>query len=299
MPNNTLSHVSPTYARPNRRPGHLMEDAAGRPASRPAAHPHHAVDVVRDPSARRGLAGLLTLALALVVAAGTLGVRTWQVGAALGSALFPVEDIVELAAVAVGTAVAGWAGLHALIALACVLAGHRGTRWAAGERAVARNAPAVVRRLAQAAAGAGIGLALTAPTAMALPGWGTGAAGSADRPVVAVELGWQPTDDVPGDRGGAGEGAPDRSASPRPGPAPERSSLVNRGVLAGTERTPVVVVEPGDTLWAIAADRLAAGRAATHPSDVAAAVNRWHRANRQVLGGNPDLIRPGMVLRQP
>ncbi|WP_129785708.1 LysM peptidoglycan-binding domain-containing protein [Promicromonospora panici] len=249
--------------------------------------------------ARRGLAGLLTLTLALVAAAGALGIRTWQVGAALGSALFPVEDIVELAAVAVGTVAAGWTGLHALIALACVLAGRRGVRWAAGERAVARNAPAVVRRFARAAAGAGIGLALTTPTAMALPGWGTGAAASADRPVVAVELGWQPTDDVPGDRGAAGESAPGRSTSPRSGPAPERSSLVNRGVRAGTERAPLVVVEPGDTLWAIAADRLTAERAATHPSDVAAAVNRWHHTNRQVLGGNPDLIRPGMVLRQP
>ncbi|MFC8800353.1 hypothetical protein ACFT2C_21670 [Promicromonospora sp. NPDC057138] len=258
-------------------------------------------NAVLDQGARRGLAGLLALGLALVAAAGTLGGRTWQVGAALGSALFPVEDIVELAAVAVGTVVAGWTGLHALIALACVLAGRRGRRWAAGERAVARHAPAVVRRLARAAAGAGIGLALTVPTAMALPGWGTGPATSTDHPVVAVELGWQPTNGAAGDRAATGGRIPDRSMSPRSGVAPERPSLVNRGLKAGTQRDPVVVVEPGDTLWAIAADRLAIEQAALDPSDaeVAAAVTRWHLANRPVLGTNPDLIRPGMVLRQP
>jgi hypothetical protein len=241
----------------------------------------HAGTVVPAQGTWRGFAGLLAFGLALVAAAGTLGVRTWQVGAALGSALFPVEDIVELAAVTVGTVVAGWAGLHALIALACVLAGRRGRRWAAGERAVAQHAPAVVRRLARAAAGAGIGLALTAPTAMALPGWGTGGAATdrpADGPVVVVELGWQPTDG-----------------------APERSSLVNRGLRVGMERRPLVVVEPGDTLWAIAADRLATERAPADPSDVdvAAAVTRWHQANRQALGANPDLIHPGTVLHQP
>lgn len=231
---------------------------------------HH---VPRHEGSRRSLAGLLALGLVLVGAAAALGVRAWQVGSGLGSALFPVEGIVELAAVAVGTVIAARTGLHALVALACVLAGRRGRRWAAGERAVARHAPAVVRRLARAAAGAGIGLALTAPTAMALPGWGAGAAASVERPVPAVELGWQPT--------------------------PERSSLVNRGLRAGTDRPGLVVVEPGDTLWAIAAERLAAEHAPARTADVAAAVDRWHRANQQTLGGNPDLIHPGMVLRRP
>jgi hypothetical protein len=301
MPNNTISHAAPTRALTNRAPHHQPDGVLGSPERRPPVNREHAGNTVPAQGTRRGLVGLLTFGLALVAAAGALGARTWQVGAALGSALFPVEDIVELAAVAVGTVVAGWTGLHALIALACVLAGRRGRRWAAGERAVARHAPAVVRRLARAAAGAGIGLALTAPTAMALPGWGAGAATSSDHPVVAVELGWQPTDGVPDDGKAAGEQAQDRSASPRSSSAPERSSLVNRGLRAGMERTPLVVVEPGDTLWAIAADRLDPERAAADPADaeVAAAVSRWHQANRKVLGANPDLIHPGTVLHQP
>ncbi|MFD2796958.1 LysM peptidoglycan-binding domain-containing protein [Promicromonospora vindobonensis] len=248
----------------------------------------------------RALAGLLALTSALVAASGVLGVRTWHLGSALGSALFPIEDIVELAAVAGGTVLAGWSGLHALVALACVIADRRGVRWAAGERAVARHAPAVVRRLARAAAGAGLGLALATPTAMALPDRGPGAITSAgDGPVVVLDLGWQPThvtaDQDPADR------APDRSASSRPGPAPERSALVNRGLRTGTTREPLVVVEPGDTLWAIAADHLADERTGTESSDaeIAAAVTRWHDANRQVLGADPDLILPGTVLHEP
>lgn len=289
MSNNTLSHITTPRALANRRPSPPAPSAAGHPGS-----------AVPGRGTWRGLAGLLGLGLVLVVAAGVLGVRTWQVGAGLGAALFPVEDIVELAVVAFGTVVAGRAGLHALVALTCVLAGHRGRRWAAGERAVARHAPAVVRRLARVAAGAGIGLALTAPTAMALPGGGTAAATSTDHPAVVVELGWQPTDGMTGDRAAAREDASGRTTRPRPAPAPERSMLVNRGPRAGADRASLVVVEPGDTLWAIAAGRLASGSTAAPPAaDVAAAVTRWHQANRQVLGANPDLIRPGMVLREP
>jgi hypothetical protein len=255
------------------------------------------------PSARvrRGLTGLLTLAIVFTGAAGALGTRTWQVGSDLGAALFPVEDIVELTAVAAGTIVAGWVSLHALLALACVVAGRWGPRWAAGERAVALHAPALVRRLARAAAGAGVGLALAVPTAMASD-QATGTDPSADGgTAVVLDLGWQPTGRLGADEGRAVTRGADRAAASNQGPRPERLSLVNRGQRTGTGREPLVVVEPGDTLWAIAADRLASEQASEPLSDaeIAAAVTRWHHANRQTLGTNPDLIRPGMVLRQP
>lgn len=245
----------------------------------------------------RGLLALLAVGTALVAACGVLGTRTWQVGSGLGAALFPVEDVVELAAVAVGTAVAGWTGAHALLALACVLAGRRGTRWAAAERTVARHAPAVVRRLARAAAGAGLGLALTAPTAMALPE-SVGVPAADAGPAVVLDLGWRATSTVSGEP----TGRPGPSVASDAEPAPERASLVDQGRRAGAGREPVVV-EAGDTLWAIAADDLAADL----PSDgggpsnaeIAETVDRWHEANRQVLGTDPDLIRPGTVLHQP
>ncbi|MFD7307613.1 hypothetical protein [Promicromonospora sp. NPDC059942] len=253
----------------------------------------------------RGLLGLLAVATALVATCGVLGIRTWQVGSGLGAALFPVEDVVELATVAVGTAVAGWTGVHALLALACVLADRRGRRWAAAERTVARHAPAVIRRLARVAAGAGLGLALTAPTAMALP---TGGVPAADEgPAVVLDLGWRPTSTVDGeptgrpDRAAASDASDASDAGSTPERGSEQASLVDRGRHTGVGREPVVV-EAGDTLWAIAADGLAAdGLAADGPSDaeVADAVVRWYDANRQVLGPDPDLIRPGTVLHQP
>lgn len=252
-------------------------------------------------SARRGLTGLLALAVAFTGAAIALGIRTWRVGSALGAALFPVEDIVELMAVAAGTVVAGWVGLHAFLALACVVVGRWGPRWAAGERAVALHAPAVVRRLARAAAGAGVGLALTVPTAMASDlDSRKGSFADGDTAVV-LDLGWQPTERQAADQDRTGARAVDRSASSNQRPRPERLSLVNRGQHTGAGREPLVVVEPGDTLWAIAAGKLPSEQAGTPLADaeIAAAVTRWHHANRQALGANPDLIRPGMVLRQP
>lgn len=54
-------------------------------------------------------------------------------------------------------------------------------------------------------------------------------------------------------------------------------------------------VLPGETLWSIAADRL-------HTQDVRRIARYWpriHRANRDVLGSNPNLIHPGQVLELP
>jgi hypothetical protein len=296
MSNHTLAQASAAYGAKNRQAG----PDRSAPTTASSRHPAVTGRAGGSGSALRGLIGLPALTGALLAASGGLGVRTWHLGSGLGPALFPIEDIVELAAVACGTAVAGWSGLHALVALACVIADRRGRRWAAGERAVARHAPAVVRRLARAAAGAGLGIALATPTAMALPDRDPGAITSAgDGSVVVLDLGWQPThvsaDQDPADR------APGRSTSPSRRPAPERTALVNRGLRAGATREPLVVVEPGDTLWAIAADHVADDRTGSDPSDgeIAAAVTRWHDANRQVLGTNPDLIRPGTVLHQP
>lgn len=259
MSNQALTHAPAVYGAKNRQPG----------TARPGA-------------GRTGLTGLLVLGGTLGLASAVLGARTWQVGADLGANLFPVQDIVELLAVAIGTVAAGWVALHALVALACVVVSQHGLRWAAGERAVARHAPAVVRRLARAAAGAGLGLALAAPTAIALPDRDAGpaTAGNTDdtRPAVVLDLRWEPTT---------------RTAS-------------KQSPRAGAARESRVAVEPGDTLWAIAAAGLTSvqggsGQAHPAPSDaeIAAAVTRWHQANREVLGANPDLIRPGTVLRRP
>ena len=82
-------------------------------------------------------------------------------------------------------------------------------------------------------------------------------------------------------------GTPARSAPPDP-----------RG---GRPPAPVehVVVQPGDTLWSIAATALArADRPTTAPA-VARAWPTWWAANREVIGDDPDLILPGTSLVAP
>jgi hypothetical protein len=59
------------------------------------------------------------------------------------------------------------------------------------------------------------------------------------------------------------------------------------------------VVVPGDCLWRIAEDRLVEGGLQPSDADVADAVDRWWTTNADVIGPDPDLIRPGQVLLAP
>jgi len=56
-------------------------------------------------------------------------------------------------------------------------------------------------------------------------------------------------------------------------------------------------VEPGDTLWDIAAARLAP--AERSPANVHRYWPEVYRANRPAIGADPDLIRPGTRLVVP
>lgn len=57
-----------------------------------------------------------------------------------------------------------------------------------------------------------------------------------------------------------------------------------------------IVVRPGDTLWAVAARALPPGAT---DAQIAAACARWHAANRDVIGDDPDLIFPTQRLTPP
>lgn len=74
----------------------------------------------------------------------------------------------------------------------------------------------------------------------------------------------------------------------RPLPVPDRQ--------AGPTRRARVDVRAGDTLWRLAEQRLAPTAAA---GEVARLVERMHRLNREVVGPDPDLIRPGQHLLLP
>ncbi|HLS24723.1 MAG TPA: hypothetical protein VK063_02485 [Beutenbergiaceae bacterium] len=62
---------------------------------------------------------------------------------------------------------------------------------------------------------------------------------------------------------------------------------------AGSE---IRVVQPGDTLWSLAAEQLGAGAT---DAQIAAAWPRWHQENADVIGPDPDLIHPDQALHVP
>lgn len=102
-----------------------------------------------------------------------------------------------------------------------------------------------------------------------------------------------PADQAPTDPGpGPGPGL-----DPVPGPGPDPDS--GPGPTGGPTleaRNGEVRVQPGDTLWSIAAAALPASAAA---SDIDAAWRAWYLTNRQVVGDDPDLIQPGQLLLSP
>jgi nucleoid-associated protein YgaU len=57
-----------------------------------------------------------------------------------------------------------------------------------------------------------------------------------------------------------------------------------------------VTVRPGDSLWAIAAERLGGTPSAAR---IQAEWPRWYAANRRMIGTDPNLVRPGASLLVP
>ncbi len=102
--------------------------------------------------------------------------------------------------------------------------------------------------------------------------------------------------------GGPEPGRPDAAAALLVGlPVPDRATTTTQwlGLLARPRERPApqaVVVAAGDTLWGLAAGSLPAG------ADDAEIERRWreiYRANREAVGADPDLIRPGQRLLLP
>lgn len=93
-----------------------------------------------------------------------------------------------------------------------------------------------------------------------------------------------------GPAGPAGEPSP---RGPSAGAASTRTA--SRRDAARDRRIGWHAVLPGDSLWSIAADRL-------RTDDIRRIARYWpriHRANRDEIGPNPDLLRPGQVLELP
>jgi hypothetical protein len=145
-----------------------------------------------------------------------------------------------------------------------------------GRDPVRRGIPGSVQRLVLVACGAALAGGLTAPS------YAAPAAAGGDDPETAVIEGL-PLPDRTTATMHLGHLVARRTASlGRPGPAdpPPRT----------------VVVRSGDTLWGLADATLA------HGASPSAVNDRWHhiyRANRAVIGADPDLIQPEQRLRLP
>lgn len=131
-----------------------------------------------------------------------------------------------------------------------------------------RGVPTGVRRAVLAACGAGLVGGLVAP------------AHASSSPLDGL-----PLPDRPASVAVAGPAA----HAPRPAAA-----TTVRPAARPSVRT--VRVAPGDTLWELAAADLPAGASA---ADIDARWRAVHAANREVVGPDPDLIRPGQQLRLP
>jgi len=97
------------------------------------------------------------------------------------------------------------------------------------------------------------------------------------------------------------EHAARRPAEPPPSgsAAPVNPAATGAGDAAPGRATTAVLVRPGDSLWAVARRDLQAAGAAATARDVAAAWPLWWAANRQLVGEDPDLLRPGTHLTPP
>ena len=232
---------------------------------------------VRRSAAPAALGGLW---LGLVVTAGLtagIGARL-RVVLAAGSAGAGVDRIIEGGVLAVGQVLAAWLTLSVVLAALCATGRAGGRTWRAGERLVIRCAPGIVRRALVIAVGAGIGLS-------AASGASASAAGDGD-------LGWVVTAATVTATATASTVSSAASMTPTPGPPAARSAQ-----RTNTEPDAVtVIVEQGDSLWRVARRSLPAG---AEIADIASAWPAWYAANEDVIGDDPNLLKPGQALRTP
>jgi len=154
----------------------------------------------------------------------------------------------------------GW--LWLLVSLVTLEATGRRTRGPSG-------VPPALRRLVLAACGAGLVGGLAAPAYASTP----------PSPLAGLALPDRPT----------AHALPRPVGAAHPEPAAERRP-------ARVEPVRTVRVAAGDSLWSLAAAELAP---TADPADVDARWRALHDANRDVIGDDPDLIRPGQLLRLP
>jgi len=273
--------------------------------------------------------------MAVVAGAALLASWLWQVVSDAGHAAAsgaPVRPDEVLAALVAAAALAGvvWLALGVLLELVSLVPGAVG-------HAACQVADLVTPRLLRRAAGTllGVGLAAGALPGASVaapviavhaapaplpdpgfaplpdPGWAPPAVprpASAGEPVAPAESGVVPpalSGVPPPPLSGVPPSENEPTASGRgwvPSPPAVRAQpdvrVLSPAPPPGTTRggPAEVVVRRGDSLWTIAARHLGPD---VSDGEIARAWPAWFEANRTVIGDDPDLLRPGQVLRAP
>ena len=236
------------------------------------------------------MAAVILLLGIFLAATGSFLVQRWQSGSAHRQSL-SFEDQLGIVANTAGLIVITWWVMSFAIAVAATLLDRLGRTRAAA--ATGRFSPAFMRRLVLAAVGLQLLAAPLATAATSPDGPGPGRPDQA-----AVSASWTPS------RGQAPAPEPQgRAAAVDPRWKP-LSPIVDAGPLAArhvrAQDTPgarrEVTVRAGDSLWSIAAAAL--GPLASD-ADIAREWPRLYAGNREAIGANPHLLRPGQVLVLP
>lgn len=240
---------------------------------------------------------LLALAVTPLLACA-LATLTWRAGLSLATdlaharslALAPVS-MSQIMSVVAGVGATAIAAHLSLMSIA-LLAAPRDSRL---RKAALRITPHAWRRVVTTATSGVLTAGLALP-AMAAPG--TSDAGWVPEPIAHPVESAGPHVSHPGSPApGDSESDQAESARSEDSQSPPESAAPDR------DATRAHVVAAGDSLWSITADTLAQGLQDGEPSGEAAAIaEAWpelYDANRDVVGSDPSLIRPGQELTIP
>jgi nucleoid-associated protein YgaU len=198
--------------------------------------------------------------------------------------------ILVLAAAAVWLA-AVWLGIGLLAALCPALPGAAGR---AADRLARRTLPAALYRLCASAAGVSVLVApitaVTTAVAAERPSGVSEVAAVVDPPPPAWPTGG-PVPPPAWPQGTNTRTTPPATPVPQIRTVPPAAQASN-----GPPAHSAVTVQPGDSLWLIAARRLGTGAT---PSQINVAWREWYAANRALIGADPNVIHPGQVLVDP
>lgn len=252
---------------------------------------------------------------------GAVQLLAWSTGALLGPVRGGTAGLNEL--IGLAAALAAWVVLAWVVAvtLSTAVAALPGLLGRTGSRVAQRLAPAAARNAARLALGLAVSAGPVAGASVAAAAFPAGPGDTAYAAVVDVsELPGVGRPGQPVPPGNAHEpGSPATDPSPtasadhaaQPGPSGTGRTSAGSGATAAgqTSAAPLapapvreadpgdeVVVQRGDTLWAIAAGHLGPDATA---AEIATEWPRWYAANRTAIGDDPDLILPGTILRPP